>query len=56
MQQPQKSDVIIIGDSLGSDIQGGINYGFDSMWYNPNRVRTTHNATYELNNLLDLIF
>jgi putative hydrolase of the HAD superfamily len=56
MDHPNKHEVIIIGDSLGSDIQGGINYGIDSMWYNPKKVNTTHNATYELNNLLDLIF
>jgi 2-haloacid dehalogenase len=32
---PSKSDVLIIGDSLTSDIQGGINYGIDTCWYNP---------------------
>ena len=30
-----KSRAIIIGDSLTSDIQGGINYGIDTCWYNP---------------------
>jgi 2-haloacid dehalogenase len=32
---PPKSDVLIIGDSLTSDIQGGVNYGMDTCWYNP---------------------
>jgi 2-haloacid dehalogenase len=32
---PPKSDVLIIGDSLTSDIQGGVDYGIDTCWYNP---------------------
>jgi HAD superfamily hydrolase (TIGR01549 family) len=32
---PKKSDVLIIGDSLTSDIQGGLDYGIDTCWYNP---------------------
>ena len=31
------SEAIVIGDSLSSDIQGGINAGLDTCWYNPNR-------------------
>ncbi|MGD0878394.1 MAG: YjjG family noncanonical pyrimidine nucleotidase [Anaerolineales bacterium] len=31
---PAKSDVLIIGDSLTSDMQGGINYGIDTCWFN----------------------
>jgi 2-haloacid dehalogenase len=27
--------VLIIGDSLTSDMQGGINYGIETCWYNP---------------------
>ena len=26
---------LIVGDSLSSDIQGGINFGIDTCWYNP---------------------
>lgn len=29
---------LIIGDSLSSDIQGGINAGIDTCWYNPNNL------------------
>ncbi|MDO5088294.1 MAG: YjjG family noncanonical pyrimidine nucleotidase [Leptotrichiaceae bacterium] len=29
-----KSDVIMIGDSLTADIQGGINFGIDTCWVN----------------------
>jgi 2-haloacid dehalogenase len=30
---PQKA--LIIGDSLTSDMRGGLNYGIDTCWYNP---------------------
>lgn len=30
-----KPNAIMIGDSLSSDIQGGMNYGIDTCWYNP---------------------
>jgi YjjG family noncanonical pyrimidine nucleotidase len=30
-----KSTTLIIGDSLTSDIQGGINFGIDTCWFNP---------------------
>jgi len=29
---------LIIGDSLGSDILGGMNSGIDTVWYNPKRL------------------
>jgi 2-haloacid dehalogenase len=32
---PAKSDVLIVGDSITSDIQGGVDYGIDTCWYNP---------------------
>lgn len=36
----EKSEVLIIGDSLSSDIQGGINYGIDTCWYNPDHLES----------------
>ena len=30
-----RSRTVIVGDSLSSDIQGGINYSIDTCWYNP---------------------
>ena len=33
-------EAIIIGDSLSSDIRGGILYGIDTCWYNPKRLPT----------------
>lgn len=48
-----KSEVIIIGDSLTGDIQGGINAGIDTCWYNPchKENTTTIKATYEIDDL-----
>jgi 2-haloacid dehalogenase len=54
---PAKSDVLIIGDSLSSDMQGGINYGIDACWFNP--VDVQHPAdlklTYEIRHLRELL-
>ena len=30
-----RGNTLIVGDSLTSDIAGGINYGIDTCWYNP---------------------
>jgi len=32
---PDKGDVLMVGDSLSSDILGGIRYGIDTCWFNP---------------------
>lgn len=31
----QRHTVIMVGDSLTADILGGVNYGIDTCWYNP---------------------
>jgi len=36
MGDPPRESVLIIGDSLSSDIQGGINAGIDTCWLAPN--------------------
>ena len=33
----ERSRTLIVGDSLTSDIRGGIAFGIDTCWYNPNR-------------------
>ena len=38
MGNPPKSEVLLIGDSLSSDIAAGANYGIDTCWFNPNRL------------------
>jgi 2-haloacid dehalogenase len=35
MGHPSKEEVLIVGDSLTSDIRGGLNYGIDTCWFNP---------------------
>lgn len=52
-----KSKVLIVGDSLTSDIQGGINYGIDTCWFNPkNKTNTTGiQPTYEVHSYGELL-
>ena len=52
-----KKEVLIIGDSLTSDIKGGNNAGIDTCWYNPNAKKSDQNVTidYEINDLHDLL-
>lgn len=35
IDEKDKRKVLVIGDSLGSDIQGAANAGLDCVWYNP---------------------
>ncbi len=55
--RPNKSQVLIIGDSLTSDIQGANNFGIDACWVNLNgAVRPPgYKINYEINHLSDLI-
>jgi 2-haloacid dehalogenase len=54
---PPKSDVLIIGDSLTSDMQGGVDFGIDTCWYNPaGEVKPEGFAiTYEIKHLRELL-
>jgi len=56
MNHPPKQETLIIGDSLTSDIQGGLNYGIDTCWYNPNNQLSDNGiiATYEIQILSQL--
>lgn len=51
-----KSKVLMVGDSLTSDIKGGINFGIDTCWYNPNKIvnSTDIKPTYEISELSQL--
>jgi YjjG family noncanonical pyrimidine nucleotidase len=35
MGDPPRSEVLMIGDSLSSDIAAGVNFGVDTCWFNP---------------------
>jgi 2-haloacid dehalogenase len=37
MGNPPRHDVLIVGDSLTSDMKGGSDYGIDTCWFNPER-------------------
>jgi YjjG family noncanonical pyrimidine nucleotidase len=52
-----KSSVLIVGDSLLSDIKGGMNYGVDTCWYNPSGLTnsTEITPTYYIESLLELM-
>ena len=42
----EKEKTLIVGDSLSSDIAGGINFGIDTCWYSPSNMHTKANPTY----------
>ena len=55
-----KEKVLMIGDSLTADIQGGNNAGIDTIWYNPHHLenKTQAHPTYEVDSyqaLLELL-
>ncbi|MDF2613299.1 MAG: family hydrolase [Clostridia bacterium] len=51
-----KSKVLMVGDSLTSDIQGGINFSINTCWFNPNKImnNTGITPTYEISALTEL--
>ncbi|MEF9953337.1 MAG: YjjG family noncanonical pyrimidine nucleotidase [Clostridium sp.] len=51
-----KSKVIMIGDSLTSDIMGGHNFGIDTLWLNQDKKSNTLDIspTYEAHSLEDI--
>jgi len=52
----ERENAIIIGDSLTSDIRGGINAGIKTCWFNPEGKsgRDDIKADYEIRSLLEL--
>lgn len=57
LQITDKSNVLMVGDSLTSDIQGGINYGIDTCWFNPTHKEnhTSVKPTFEIDQLESLL-
>ncbi|PCF88648.1 YjjG family noncanonical pyrimidine nucleotidase [Staphylococcus intermedius] len=51
--QYDKKDFLIVGDSLTSDIQGGINAGIDTCWFNHRQLenQTTIQPTYTIEHI-----
>lgn len=51
-----KTNALMIGDSLTSDIQGACNFGIDSVWFNPlGKEASTVKPTYEISELMELL-
>ena len=51
-----RDHVLVVGDSLSSDIQGGINAGLDTCWLNRNHIENPGQVcpTYEIDSLEQL--
>jgi len=45
MEQVNKSQIIMVGDNIHSDIQGGINAGIDTCWLNATNSEKPENIT-----------
>ncbi|AJH00399.1 YjjG family noncanonical pyrimidine nucleotidase [Clostridium beijerinckii] len=56
IRHTNKNTVLMVGDSLTSDIQGGINFGIDTCWYNPNKLENNSNISpkYEISTFEEL--
>jgi len=52
---PPRQEVLMIGDSLTSDMLGGIHYGLHTCWYNPAAKTTDLPVTYQIHGLNELI-
>ncbi|KAE9542146.1 pyrimidine 5'-nucleotidase [Ursidibacter maritimus] len=57
MRHVDKHAILMVGDTLSSDVQGGINVGIDTCWFNPTKQpnSTTIQPTYEIAEILDLV-
>lgn len=57
LNEPERSRVLIVGDSLTSDMRGGEVAGIDSCWYNPKDKPndTAVRPTYEIRTLTELL-
>jgi len=53
----EKDEVLIVGDSLTSDMQGGVNAGILTCWYNPKGMPNTSGLLldYEIRNLQEIL-
>ncbi len=49
-----KEETIIVGDSLSSDILGGVNYGLLTCHFNPKNISGSIKADYEIQHLSEL--
>lgn len=54
---PPKESVLMVGDNLHADIQGGQDYGIPTCWFNPSRQNNEGDARprYEIGRLVELL-
>lgn len=52
--EKDKSKILVIGDSMSSDILGGINFGVDTCWLNPKGSSGIYKSTYEITNIMQI--
>ncbi|WP_373779222.1 pyrimidine 5'-nucleotidase [Glaesserella sp.] len=57
MGEFDKSKVLMIGDTLASDVLGGNQVGVDTCWFNPHQHKneTAIQPTYEIHDILQLV-
>ena len=55
--EKDKSRILVVGDSLGSDIKGAVDSGLDCVWFNPKHAinEKGFNINYEIETLGELI-
>ena len=53
IEEKDKNKILLVGDSLSSDIKGGVNAGIPTCWYRPPGMKNTteFKPTYEINDL-----
>ena len=56
LHHTNKNSVIMIGDSLSSDVQGATNFGIDSCWFNPHGLdkNPIYNPTFTVQSFADI--
>lgn len=56
LDHSSKTTALMIGDNLNSDILGGINFGIDTCWFNPNKRNPDNGIipTYTISELKEL--
>lgn len=53
--KPEKAKTLVVGDSLSSDMKGGIDFGMDTCWFNPHGLKGGMPVTYEIRSLPELL-
>lgn len=54
IEEKDKGKILIIGDSMTSDILGGIKAGIDTCWLNPKNKEAAYYPTYQIKDLEQL--